>query len=139
MRRAAALAAVLALFFVGVVIGGLGTHLYYAHRLGRPGAPLDMIARSFEDRLARELRLSDEQREQMAAILREGHEEGERIRAELAPRVHEHMQRVHERLLEILTPEQRRRFEELHEGNPRRADAFFLGPPPPPHHHGPHR
>jgi len=136
VKRTAALAAVLALFLVGVVVGVLGTHLYYAHRLGRPGAPQGMIARSFEEHIARELQLTDEQRGRMAAILREGHDEAERIRAELSPRVREHMRSVHERLLEILTPEQRRRFEELHELHPRRADAFFLGPPPhPPRHH----
>jgi hypothetical protein len=130
VRRWIALATVASLFVVGVVVGALGMHLYYAQRLGRPGAPPGMIARSFEDRLQRELRLSPEQMSQMHAILEEGHAERERIHAELAPRVHEHMERIHRRILqEVLTPEQRVRFEELHAAHPRRADAFVLHPP----------
>lgn len=133
MKRLVAFAAVTALFAVGVVVGVLGTHLYYAHRLGQPGGPPAMIARGFEDRLQRELGLDAEQMQRIHEILREGHEQTEQIRAEMAPRLHEQLEAMHRRIVEeVLTPEQRVRFEELQAQHRRRADTFFLHPEPGP-------
>jgi Spy/CpxP family protein refolding chaperone len=87
-----------------------------------------MIARGFEGQLRRELHLSREQVAQIRAILDDGHAESERIRGELAPRIREHMERIHDRIMDVLTAEQRERFDELHERHRRRADAFLLGP-----------
>ncbi len=47
-------------------------------------------------------------------ILAESRREADAIRHEVAPRVHEHLEATHQRLLRILTPEQRTHLLELH-------------------------
>ena len=69
MTRGLSILAVSALFLSGVAIGALGMHLYYAERLERPGAPPEMAARHFGERLERELELSAEQRAEIREIL----------------------------------------------------------------------
>jgi len=129
-----AIASVVSLFFIGVVVGGLGTHLFYAKQLREATAPREAIVRGFEMQIERALDLTPEQRTSIREILREGHAESERLRQELRPRVRSHMERMHARIDEVLSPEQRERFAELRERHGQRADMFFLGPG-----HGPGR
>ena len=128
MKPFVALAAVLSLFFVGVIVGALGGHLYHAKHLRHPGGPQEMIAHGFESQLVRELELTSEQITAIHEILSEGHEQTQRLREELEPQVHAHMRRMHEQIDEILSPEQRKRFAELRALHRRQADTFFLGP-----------
>jgi hypothetical protein len=123
-----AIAAVVSLFFVGVVVGALGTHLFYAKQLRQAAAPPEAFVRGFEMQLERALDLTPDQMTSIREILREGHLESERLREELRPRVRAHMERMHARIDEVLSPEQRERFEEFRERQGRRADMFFLGP-----------
>ena len=140
MRRGPALAALLGLFALGVVSGGLGAHLYYARALERPPGPPPFLGRFPGSPLERHLDLTPEQRRAVRQILDESHREAEALRHDLAPRLRDVMERSQERIREVLTPEQRERFEELRRRHHRRSDRFFGGPdgrrrhrrPPPP-------
>lgn len=136
MKRVAAISAVLAVLVLGILVGILGTHLFYAHRLAEPGSSSTMAGRFFAERLDRELALTAEQRAAIDAILDETQREAGALRDEMRPRVGGLMREATERISELLTPEQRRRFEELRARHRGRAEHFFLGPPGPPRHRG---
>lgn len=139
MKKPVALVAMAALFLIGALAGALATHLYYARQLQRPGGPPAMAAERFAMRLERQLELTAEQKQRIDEIIRESHEESRALREQLSPEVRAHMERTHERILEILTPEQREKFEEVRRRNRRRFDQFFLGPGRGRGHgHGPH-
>jgi len=131
VKRSLALVSVAGLFLLGILIGALGMHLYYATKFPgppgfgprghRPGGPF------MGERLERELGLSVEQKQRIDEIIRESRVEGEALREEMFPRVHAQMERTRERIMEVLTPEQREKFEELRHRHRGRADRFFLG------------
>ena len=128
MKRWQALLALAGLFVLGVVSGSLGAHLYYARALDRPPGPPPFFGGRMGPRLERHLELTPEQGEQLRAILDETRREAEALRRELGPRMREVMQRSEERIREMLTPEQRQRFEELRRQHRRRSERFFGGP-----------
>ena len=127
MKRWQALVALLGLFVLGVVSGGLGAHLYYARALDRPPGPPPFFGGRLGPRLERHLELTPEQGEQLRDILDETRREAEALRRDLAPRMREVLERSEERIREILTPEQRQRFEEIRRQHRRRSDRFFGG------------
>ena len=127
MKRWLALLALAGLFALGVVSGGLGAHLYYARALDRPPGPPPFLAPFMGPRLERALDLSPEQSEQIRAILEQGRREAGSLRRDLVPRLEELMERNRARIREILTPEQRRRFEELQRSHRGRSQRFFGG------------
>jgi hypothetical protein len=109
--------------------------LYRSHHPGVGLRSEGVRGRAHVERLERMLDLSSEQKRQVDEILRESHAEGERLHAEMLPRVHEHMERTRERIEEILTPGQRELFTEMAKQHRGRLERFFLGEhgPPPPH------
>jgi len=129
MRQTVATAAIFALFIMGVVIGAFGMHLVETHRMPWHGqghamprqhhGPPHML-QGIED----ELDLTAEQHEAIAVIIQEGHERASALRMEIAPRVQEEMAATHQRILQVLNPEQRRKLQELrplrHRRGPRR-------------------
>ena len=128
MKRRQALVALAGLFVLGVVSGGLGAHLYYARSLDRPPGPPPFFTRFMGPRLERLLELTPEQQVQMREILDESRREAEALRRDLAPRMHEVMERGESRIRELLTAEQLERFEGLQRRHRRRSDRFFGGP-----------
>jgi Spy/CpxP family protein refolding chaperone len=139
VRRFAALIAVFALFVVGVGVGVLGTHLFYAKELHRHGGGGGVGAHRFITHLERELDLTEDQRRRIDEIVEQSRIEGDALHEEMLPRVREHMRQTRERVREVLTSEQQLKFDQLHERHHRRAEHFFLGhgrhsrrgPPPP--------
>lgn len=129
MKRASAVLAVLAVLLLGIVVGVLGTHLFYAQRFREPGRWSEMAGDFFARRLERELNLTEEQRQAIDQIMAESRVEGFALREEMRPRVSAMMRRTSERISEVLTPEQRQRFAELQEKHRGRAERFLLGPP----------
>lgn len=131
MKRLWAIAAVLGLFLTGVVVGVLGTHLFYAHLLRRPGGPPQLAGRFFAAALEHRLDLDREQRRQIDLILARSRERSMALRLEMQPRVQELMESTRREIEAVLTPEQLREFERLHREHERRAEQFLLGPPGP--------
>ena len=138
MNRIAALSAVFGLFIVGVLVGVIGTHLWQGHAPWRPGdlhsrGPMGHEGR-FVDHLVQQLGLTDEQKNEIEAILAESRIEADALRNKVLPEVRAHMEGTHQRLLEVLTPEQREEFEKLSSRHRSRMERFLLGhgPGPPP-------
>ena len=144
MTRLMAMAAVLGLFAVGVLTGGFSVHLYHGHGGDRSGHSGGHRAH-FMEHLDRELELSSDQREQLEGILHDAFTEGESLRREFLPQVHERMNATREKIHALLTAEQRTKFEEMHREHRDMAERFLLGrghrrrgerrppgPPPPP-------
>jgi len=137
MRRPAAVLAVLGLFLLGVVVGILGAHLYYARQLQRPGRFPMMATQFFADRLEHQLELSPEQRAEIEKILRDSRKEAEALRLEVGPRARRIMEVAQSEIEEILTPEQREKLAELRRHHQGRMEMWLLGPPG--SQHGPRR
>jgi len=130
MKRQLALVYVAGLFLLGILVGALAMHLYHEVRSSdhpRFAGPGRTHRPDFSQRLERELDLTPEQMQRIDVILAESRAEGEALHAEMLPRVREQMERTRERIAEVLTPEQRERFEELHRRFRGRAERFFLG------------
>lgn len=129
MKRVAAVSAVLAVLILGVLVGVLGTHLFYAQKFRQPGSFSAVAGRFFAERLDRELALTEEQRQRIATILAQTRREAGALREELRPRIGALMDGAAERISEVLTPEQRERFRQLRARHRGRSEHFFLGPP----------
>lgn len=130
MTRATGIAAVVALFLLGLLTGVFSAHLYYSHSLERRGwrgGP--PRSGDFIERLQRELDLEAGQRAQIEEIVRRSHREADALRREMEPRVRERVRTAHQEISAILNDEQRDRFEEMMGRMQRRAERFLLGPP----------
>lgn len=142
MKRSAGLLAVLGVLVVGVAIGVVGTHLFYARMMRRPGGPPGFMGGSFGDRLEGHLDLTADQRRQIDEILTRTREEAEMLRHEMQPRLRALFETTETEIEAILTPEQQEKFRRLRETQRGRMDRFFgprggrgrHGPPP---HRGP--
>ncbi len=132
MKRSVAMLSVGGLFLVGILVGSLGVHLYHVDHFA---SPEPRAPRFFLGHLERELQLTEDQRTRIDEILRQSHEDAERIRAELLPRVRARIEQTHESVREVLTPEQQKLFDELARRHPRPAERFLLGHP---RHRGAH-
>jgi hypothetical protein len=127
VKRWIAVLSVIGLFVIGILIGSLGTHLFYAHRLLQPGGPPGAGGKIFMERLLTRLDLTPQQRREIESILDESHARAEEFRDEMAPQVRALMEKTHERLVAVLTPEQREVFEEMRRTHHQRAREWFLG------------
>ena len=128
MKRITALAAVFSLFVVGVLVGGLAVHLYYAEdQRGRGDRGERFRTERFIERLERDLALTPEQRTRIDEILQRARVESDELQHEMVPRVHEHMQQTRVEIRGVLTPEQQEKFDMLHDRYRRRAEHFLLG------------
>jgi Spy/CpxP family protein refolding chaperone len=134
MNKSIAFVAVLGLFILGILIGALGMHLIYSQRFPHPPDPHGMgegmHGRFFFARLERQLDLSAEQKERIGQIMMESREAGRTMHEEMLPQVHELMDWTRESIIEVLTPEQRRKFAQLMGRHRREAERFFLGQGP---------
>lgn len=143
MKRSIAFVYVLGLFLLGILIGALGMHLWDAQRpapgpfggrggMQRPGhemrrGPGHGPGPFFLERLGRQLDLSPEQKESIAEIIDESHREAGALREEILPKVHAQLEQTRQRILEVLTPEQRERFEEFDRRHRRTLERGVLG------------
>ena len=103
--------------------------MYYARTMLGPGGPRGRAMQDhFVERLDRHLGLTAEQREEVDRILYESHVGRERLKGRVEPLVREHLERTHERIADVLTPEQREEFEGMIERHRRPAAEWLLGP-----------
>jgi Spy/CpxP family protein refolding chaperone len=114
VKRTAAIASILAIFALGVAVGGLGMHLFYVHQFRHTGALSALGTRWIAADLSRQLDLTDAQKTQIDAILEDSRREARQIRAKVMPGISELMARTHARIAQVLTPEQRAKFEQYH-------------------------
>jgi Spy/CpxP family protein refolding chaperone len=113
MRQRAAVGVVVALFVVGVAVGALGANLVNRHRVhsGGIGGIGGHGTRSMESEMVHRLDLNPEQQRQVHVIFTDAHHEILAVLNEVRPRMNGVMDRAHNRIEQILTPEQRVAFE----------------------------
>ncbi|MFM2081404.1 MAG: hypothetical protein RL380_95 [Verrucomicrobiota bacterium] len=74
---------------------------------------MDRMNREFLERLDRELKLTADQHKDVAHLMDEGQKHAKEIWDKVAPEMREVMKTTNEKIREVLTPEQKKRFEEL--------------------------
>lgn len=91
--------------------------------------------KDFLERLDRELKLTPEQHRQIDQVLDEGQKRTKEIWDRIAPEVREEMKKSRAQILDLLTPEQKSRFEELMKPRapkpPREVPPAATNPPAP--------
>ncbi|MEA2693788.1 MAG: hypothetical protein QOJ16_3175 [Acidobacteriota bacterium] len=127
MRRATAIAAILALFVAGVLVGVLGTHAFYLHELRQPGGLAAFGTRLLARDLKHRLDLDSRQEAQVEQILTATRAESAALRRETMPRVLAILDRAHARIDAVLTPEQRAEFERYQRRHRYRLHRWFAG------------
>jgi len=126
-RPTAALVVVL-LFVSGLVIGVMGTHLYYFYHLRGPrGGPPGPGAGFIVGAMERDLGLSPEQAREVRAIIERARQRGFELRRDTLPRMHEIMEATTRDIRAVLTPEQRERFDALSARRGRWLESTMLG------------
>ena len=124
--------ATMVIFGTGVVTGGLLVRHAgpsREHRQPRPNiavhnpqpSPAGMMRIDFLRRMERELDLAPAQREPIDKILKEGQERTKRIMETVEPRRREEFKRTIEEFRAVLTPDQRKRFDEIVKQQQQRA------------------
>lgn len=126
MKRSVALLAVLGLFLVGVLVGVLGTHAFYLHKIERGGGLIGWTTELFAGRLERRLDLDEEQKRQLEVILRDTHREFGVLHQDVGPRAMSILRRMQRRIEGMLTPEQVEEYRRFQEGTLRRFHRFLL-------------
>ena len=129
MKPVGALAAVLALFLLGIAAGVLATHLFYARQLRHAGGPPFLGSRFFGEFVVRRLDLTPEQEREIQGILGRTRRQAAEMRRDLRPKVRRLMEGATREIEGVLTPEQREAFAFMRERQRRRTEQFLLGPP----------
>ena len=127
MRRATALAAIAALFATGVLVGVLGTHLFYLRHLREPGWLASTGTRLLAADLRRQLDLTPPQQRQLAVILADARKEALALRRETAPRLLALLDRSESRLENLLDAQQREKFQRLRQQRDARLRRALTG------------
>lgn len=124
MKRALSLAVMAAVLLLGMVLGALGvvvvhhdvfSKIWSHHHENLEETDLEQI-----------LDLTPDQRREVERILQESEAEVQAIHQELLPRVEAHLRHTHERLLAVLDPEQRKRFDQLHRFHREELEELLL-------------
>jgi Spy/CpxP family protein refolding chaperone len=104
---------VAAVFLLGAALGGVVGYTFGHHRVSAANAPpteLERRARRVEQ-ITQELTLTSQQRQQLDAILSQLHAEYKTLHEQSDAQIDQARQRGRNRIREILTPEQRPKFE----------------------------
>jgi Spy/CpxP family protein refolding chaperone len=118
-----AVTAVLVIFVLGTVFG-LAISLWMAPRIGIY-TPLagEIATQRINQRLARKLSLTPEQKEVIAGIMQDMRQQLAEVRKETRPRVRQITLNARERIRAQLNPEQQARFDDIMRRNQRLLDS----------------
>lgn len=132
--------ATVVIFGAGVFSGGLLVN-YVDHSRpgnhrppGTPREPEELVARpdilktNFVQRLDDAVHLTSEQRDKIEKIVADGQERNRNLWAIVSPQMRDAIQETRQHIREVLTPEQRKQFEELFK-RPRRQQNSTNAPP----------
>jgi len=118
---------VILVFVLGALAGSLGAALYYKNRIERfEEYGYSKRAHILMQRLDESLRLSEEQKTEIEAALREFHENLSGIRREVQPRIEEMRRSTFAAIKETLDSDQKKEFQELEESLKHRHPADRL-------------
>jgi Spy/CpxP family protein refolding chaperone len=106
-----AVVALLVTFLAGAVVGAAADRILLIHRGGAAMPP--HAATMMLNRLDRRLDLTDTQRAQVGEILNRRHARMNALWTAVRPRVQQEIAAANDEITRLLTPEQRKKFEEL--------------------------
>lgn len=114
MKNWKAILGVVGIFVLGILAGALITHRIYQKRIrafvrGQAVVPAGLIVRQ----LGGQLNLSADQRAKLLPIINDTRQRFQQIRSQAEPQVHETFQDTERRIRELLTPEQRIKFDKI--------------------------
>ena len=112
MKNWKAIVGVIAVFVLGGLAGSITTIGLVRHRLVH-GHGSQMLENLIVRRLSWNLRLDRAQREQLRAIVAEGHEEMKGIRTQIQPQVEDLLTRSEAKVRVLLRPDQQEKFDKL--------------------------
>ncbi len=99
-------------FGAGFAVGLFTGHMT-ALRIFRPERLPEFATRAIVGRLDRHLDLTDAQRRQVEAIIHRRHRAIHEIRGNVSPQIRAQIEKANQEIAAILTPEQRRKFDEI--------------------------
>ena len=126
MKRSVALLAVLGLFLVGVLVGVLGTHAFYLHKIERGGGLVGFTTELFASSLERRLDLDEAQKRRLEVILRDTRHDFGVLHEDVGPRAFAILKKMQRRIDSMLTPEQSEEYRRFQEVGLRRFHRFLL-------------
>jgi Spy/CpxP family protein refolding chaperone len=102
-------------FLLGAALGGMVGYSYEHHLVSAASTPLSEPARRAQrvEQLTQALGLTSAQRQQVDAVLLQRHTEAKTIHDQVDAQLDQVHQKGREQIRAILTPEQRRKFEEF--------------------------
>ncbi len=105
-----AIVALLATFCVGVLVGVAADRVFIMRGMHRPAG---RSAEFMTKRLDRRLDLSPQQERQVAAIIERGQQRMFRVWGNVHPQIRQEIERTNAEIAQILTPEQRAKFDQV--------------------------
>lgn len=103
------------IFAAGVAVGVVGTRVATRRFVQRALANPELMRLRIERELVMKLRLDAQQRKEVHDILLDSHERLRNLRQQFQPEFVSIMQDTRQKISDVLTPEQRERFEKLQE------------------------
>lgn len=122
-NRATATVVVIVAFVAGILVGVAGDHIFIMHR----GFPRfgQRAARGIVGHLERELKLTPQQKNAVAAIVERHRQRMDAIGSSIRPQMDQEIAKANAEIAQVLTPEQRVKFEQMrmrmHERRERRG------------------
>lgn len=132
--RGKILSAAILLFLAGFIAGAVVSHTFWPRKefvppppfRGGPPLPATAWRLNLVQRLARDLDLTQEQQQQIDQIIREGQQRLRALWEPIAPEARKTMSEIHKQINQVLTPEQRKLYEQMMRARLHR----FHRPPP---------
>ena len=103
---------VLAVFLLGLLVGGLGVHVMGSHAAPPPPAPMPTTSDEVVKQLDAKCSLTSEQEKQIRAIMNDVMSQYRQLYEPIRPQIEEVRQAGRQRMRGVLTPEQLPKFEE---------------------------
>ena len=125
MKRPTALVLVTLLFFAGIVVGVLGTHLYYARQFARPGGIASFALEIESRRLTRVLDLRPEQKDELDRILADVGVDIADVRRQMVLQLIEIRDHAATRFETVLDDDQRNTLEKLRQRQGRAFERYL--------------
>jgi len=118
MNKKSAFITVIAVFFIGMICGGIIVHLYHLSFEQRMYRGRQFMGRFMVERLDRELNLSKKQKEKILTILTQTRQEAMEELGRSRDSLHALFSESRTKIKEVLTPQQRARFEQIFKNAP---------------------
>src|SRR6202162_157624 len=123
-KRGEAAILVFVVFLLGVLLGGIGNHLWGERVWGKQTTTSQPTKGQIVGDLTKELQLTPEQQKQLAAIVDDTRAQWRALYSTIEPQHEQIRQQSRDRIRALLTPEQKPKFEEFmkHIDEPRQKD-----------------